>query len=230
MRYYICFLLLFPTLLLFAQVPVNDDCAGRIDLGQAPSCSTSEIYDNVNATASDIGYGNIPTLCGVPTDTGQDVWFEFITSDTIVDYSITITGLQSGDIPPIQNPVVIIYRGDCQVDGLLEIGCQAAEAGATSVELQYSGLSLGTNYFLRIFDANGLAEEAGAFELCIDEIEEDYVITDEGSTASTGTIYDSGGPNGNYSDNENQVFTICPSDFNQCLIFTLQYYLSLIHI
>ena len=48
----------------FAQ-PANDDCSGLIDLGVAPIC-TDNIFSNVDATASDIGFGNSPS-CYLPS-------------------------------------------------------------------------------------------------------------------------------------------------------------------
>ncbi|NRA50292.1 MAG: hypothetical protein HRU12_14260, partial [Phaeodactylibacter sp.] len=66
------FLVLLP-ILAFAQ-PENDDCSGLIDLGVAPACPDSVYFSNVDATPSDIGFGNIPSCFNGGT-VGNDVWF-----------------------------------------------------------------------------------------------------------------------------------------------------------
>lgn len=51
-----------------------------------------------------------------------------------------------------------------------------------------------------------------------------YLITDGETTACSGQLFDSGGPNGDYSNNENAAFQICPDQPNECIQFTLDYY------
>ncbi|MEZ4953467.1 MAG: hypothetical protein R2825_07815 [Saprospiraceae bacterium] len=65
MKQLLTFSFLLLTIGLFAQ-PANDDCAGIIDLGFAPSCD-STLYNNIGATQSDIGFDNFNTcFVGVP--------------------------------------------------------------------------------------------------------------------------------------------------------------------
>ena len=65
----------------------------------------------------------------------------------------------------------------------------------------------------------------GSFQLCIDEIQPVNTIDDGGSTLCSGELYDTGGPDEDYSNGENNVFTICPpAPNNACITFTLQYY------
>lgn len=47
------------SVLSFAQ-PINNDCAGIIDLGEAPICPSPAIYTNLDATESNIGNDNFP--------------------------------------------------------------------------------------------------------------------------------------------------------------------------
>jgi len=62
---------------LYGQVPANDDCSGVIDLGFGPSCD-STIYNNVNATASQIF--DPPSSTNIPScwdNVNNDVWYQF---------------------------------------------------------------------------------------------------------------------------------------------------------
>ena len=215
-----------------AAQPLNDDCDGLIDLGVAPYCpdvtipgNESEIYDNVDATTSDIGFGNNPT-CFNGGGTQRDVWFAFTTSDTIFDYTITVMGIDAPDgTASIVNPQVALYRGDCMVDGLAELLCASAEPGETMIELDAEGLTPNVTYFIRINDySDSGTPNSGAFKLCVDEREPINMIDEGGSTACSGELYDSGGPDGDYENNEDFTYTICPSTPNQCITFTLAYY------
>ncbi|MEM9821161.1 MAG: choice-of-anchor L domain-containing protein [Bacteroidota bacterium] len=217
--------LLFFAVSLFAQ-PVNDDCDGIIDLGVAPICD-STVYTNIDATATDIGNDNIPTNCsqgGDWTFTGRDVWFQFTSSDTILDYSFTVNGVGTD---PLNNPQIAIYRGDiCGFDEMALFACARAEDGETTIELQLDGLDFDTPYFIRINDWSPSASpNSGTFNLCIKEQDPINTIDQEGSTACTGELYDSGGPDENYSPDENNTFSICPpTPNNGCVTFNLQYF------
>ena len=218
---------------LFAQPPVNDDCAGLIDLGVVPYCSDSigVFYTNLDATESDIGNDNIPGpgACGDNdiTFVGNDVWFAFTSSDTILDYTITVTGITDGmGSDPMSNPQIMVYRGDCAFDNLALLACGAADDGENVLELDVIGLDPNEIYFIRINDFSTTANPNwGSFQLCIDEMQPVNTIDEGGSNLCTGELYDTGGPDGDYSSNENNVFTICPPvPNNACITFTLQYY------
>ena len=209
----------------FSQAPVNDDCSGIIDLGIAPACPTDVFFTNVDATPSDIGFGNIPS-CWNGGTVQNDVWFSFVTSDTIFDYTITVTGLtdEMGS-DPLLNPQIALYRGDCDVDGLAELDCATAENGESIIEIDAVGLTPNITYFIRINDFSATASPNwGSFQLCVDEIEPINTIDEEGSNSCFGQLFDSGGPDGDYGNNEDNVFSICPSDFSSCITFTLEYY------
>ncbi len=217
---------------LFAQ-PVNDDCTGLIDLGVVPYCSDSigVFYTNLDATESNIGNDNIPGpgSCGNNdiTFVGNDVWFAFTTSDTILDYTITVTGITDGmGSIPMSNPQIMVYRGDCAFDELALLACGAADDGENVLELDVIGLDPNEIYFIRINDFSTTATPNwGTFQLCVDEIQPINTIDEGGSNLCSGELYDTGGPDEDYMNNENNVFTICPpAPNNACIVFTLQYY------
>ncbi len=204
--------------------PVNDNCSGLIDLGVAPACPEGVFFTNINATASNIGADNIPS-CFNGGGAQRDVWFAFTASDTLFDYSITVTGLSDGTSAGMVNPQIALYRGDCETDGLAELLCVSADNGESIVQMDALGLTPNVVYFLRINDYSATATpNSGTFQLCVGPLEPVNTIDEGGSTLCFGELYDSGGPDEDYSNNENHIFTICPSQPHSCINFTLQYY------
>ena len=188
-------------------------------------------FTNVDATQSNIGNDNVPFDCNPGGDrifTGIDVWFRFVASDTIEDYSVTITGiLDSLGGSPLTNPQVAIYRGDCAFDELALLSCARAEVnGTTMLNFELLGLDFGEQYFVRINDwSSSATPNSGSFTLCIEERDAISTIDQPGSTACTGMLFDDGGPNGDYSPNSNNTFSICPNaPFNSCVTLNLEYF------
>lgn len=204
-----------------AQNLAYDDylCDSLYQLGVAPTCPTV-VFTNVGATASNIGFDNLPSCFnGVPE---RDVWFSFVCSDTLLDYRITLTGV---DPNPIENPQFAIYRGDCAFDGFAELLCAKAQLGENSLFLDVEGLTPGLTYFIRVSDYSQTATPNwGDFTLCVDKIPPIVTVDQGGSTLCAGTLYDSGGPEADYSPDEDFTFVICPSQPSACITFTLDYY------
>ncbi len=220
------FLLSATILSLYAQVPVNDNCSGLIDLGEVPYCSTPGQYTNVNATLS-----NIDPLLNVPAcfngNPERDVWFQFTTpSDgSIVDVSVTVLGNIGGN-GTMKQPQVAVYRGDCVFGGLSELDCAAANLNVNEVQVNLFGLTPGLPYYLRINDFSATAAPNwGTFKLCVEKYIPEINIGTVATTGScTGTLFDSGGPTGDYSPNENLEISICPQEFHQCIILNVENY------
>ncbi|MGB3546497.1 MAG: choice-of-anchor L domain-containing protein [Saprospiraceae bacterium] len=209
---------------LLAQ-PANDECSTAIELGTAPNCDPGTFYTNVAATASNIGSLNSPTCFNGGT-TQRDVWFSFVASDTIVDYLISITGGTDGmGSTSILNPQVTLYRGECGLDGLAELLCASADPGETEVQIPVMGLTPGITYFLRVNDYSATGSpNAGTFNVCVEQAPPFNTIDQGGSVACEGTLFDSGGEEGNYGNNEDFTFQICPNTPNACITLDFQYY------
>jgi gliding motility-associated-like protein len=208
------------TISAFAQ-PVNDDCVDLIDLGTAPAC-IGDIYTNVDATDSNSGPLDNPTCFNGGT-TQNDVFFGFMVDAALVDVTITVIGTDLGpNGVPITNPQFALYRGAC--GGLAELNCISANVGETTISLDVIGLTPGIPYFIRVNDYSGTGTPNwGDFTLCIEEyIPAINMGEDTQSSACSGTVYDSGGPDGDYGNNENFTFTICPNDFTQCVALDVE--------
>ncbi|MEZ5043361.1 MAG: gliding motility-associated C-terminal domain-containing protein [Saprospiraceae bacterium] len=202
----------------FAQAPGNNECSAQVDLGTVPNCSQT-IYSNVNATASNIGIGNNPACFNGGT-TQNDVWFSFTTTAAIRDVTIRVTGVSNGpNSRPLSNPQIAIYRGTCLINALQEISCLTTVNGTNSLELDLFNLSANVTFFVRVNDFSATATPNwGDFTICVEEYVADINIGEVASTtACSGTLYDSGGPNGDYTNNENAVFTICPTEDHSCI-------------
>lgn len=204
----------------FAQ-PSNDDCSNLIDLGVAPVCDKSTIYSNINATPSDIGTDNSPN-CFVGNPPKNDVWFSFTTAADIVDYQVVLQSSTLNNVG-IKNIQLAIYRGACATDAMTLSECVIASTTATTISLPLNNLTPNEIYFIRV-DSYGGNENEGEFTLCVNEKAPDVNITEGSSSNCSGYLYDSGGPDGNYSDSEDFIFTICPEEPTSCLSLNFEYF------
>lgn len=206
-----------------AQIPLNDDCSGVFDFGVAPAC-ISNVFTNDGATPSTISADparNVPA-CFKGDLQQRDVWFVFTCSDTLVNYRIKLTGTGTKSI---RNPQFAVYRGDCTPEGLAEIFCAVSEPGATELSLDMTDLTSGARYYIRVSDYSSVnTPNSGTFNLCVDRIPPIITIAQGGSTLSSGILYDSGGPNGDYGKNEKHTFSICPNNKPACITLTFEYY------
>ncbi len=214
MKKLLILLFAFQSIMVFAQAPANDECQTAINLGKAPACPTT-VFSNLNATKTDIGSNNNP-FCPNDGNVDHDVWFSFIASDTIFDYSISI---KSEAVGGIASPSVNIYRGGCGKGNLIKICADSTTIGSSEFSFNVYGLSPGETYYLRVSDING----QGKFKVCVSEIKS-LTIDQGGSNSCAGILYDSGGPTGNYKANENYVFKICPSDKSKCIKLDFTFY------
>ncbi|MCF8237084.1 MAG: choice-of-anchor L domain-containing protein [Saprospiraceae bacterium] len=222
MKYWISAFFSLSALILSAQ-PSNDDCSGAIDLGVAPYCE-DVYYSNEDATPSNIGVDNIPPCWDAGT-VQRDVWFSFIASDTILDYSVTVTGETDMGSNPMLNPQVAVYRGDCGLNELFFFDCFKAISGENFIKFSMTGLTPGATYWLRIADyPQSSMNNAGSFKLCIEKKSPITNIIEGFSKECEGQLVDSGGPDENYGPNETYIFTICPEFPSACIDLNFIYY------
>lgn len=199
--------------------PANDDCTGFYDLDTLPFCS-GLVFSNSNALPSAISPVNIPS-CFSGSQAPDDVWFRFVASDTIDDYEFTISGIHNGSDPAMVNPHITLYRGRCP-DNMAELYCRATLDGSNTLKDNLLGLTRGSVYYIRVYTDK--TANNGAFTLCIRK-KPVILSIDEGMTDEcSGVLYDSGGETGNYANNENFTFLICPKGDPACIRLTVDYY------
>ena len=141
-----------------ASGPANDECAGAIALTSSADCNpipflTTGATSTMDAIECD----------GFTSPESNDVWFSFVATD--VDQTIAVQGFNESD------PFVELFEGTCA--GLTSLACQDTtfpqSAGEnTSEQLIYSGLTVGTTYFVRVYDY-GHASPDHSFEICVTE-------------------------------------------------------------
>jgi gliding motility-associated-like protein len=219
-------LILFCTLLTInvqAQAPQNDDCNTAINLGTAPVCDREALYINIDATTSNVA---APDCFN---GTQRDVWFTFRTAANIRDYVITIRGEDGADgTSALVNPQATLYRGSCTSPS--ELVCVSAENGDNELRLRASNLLTNVTYTLRVNEYSATTiPNSGFFTVCVEEFIPAIIMGETANTnACSGTVLDSGGEEGNYSNFENSTLTICPQTPNSCIIFdVIDYQLEL---
>ncbi|MEN0050333.1 MAG: CUB domain-containing protein, partial [Bacteroidota bacterium] len=205
----------------FSQAPSNDECNNAIALGNAPICQPEVAYTNINATTSAVANPS----CFEGTEGSRDVWFSFVTNPDISEYTITVKGLANGpNGQRIGNPQITLYRGNC--NSLSELSCSSSEIGEDEVQLDIFNVPGNRTFFLRVNDFTASTiPNSGDFSVCVEEFVPAIRMGEvEGSDACSGTILDSGGEDGNYDNNENSTFTICPQTPSSCIIFDVVSY------
>ena len=141
--------------------PVNDECAGAINIIQQPfgsSCTSPLAISTAGATAS----AEVQS-CGNAGSANDDTWYKFTASS-----AAALIRFSSG-----QNPITgsgmelsyMLYTGVC--GGLAEIECNNS-LGFTNGYNIITNLTIGTEYYLRLYsryDAN-----YGSFNFCLQEV------------------------------------------------------------
>ncbi len=126
-------LLLVANFISYGQVPVNDECAGAIELtvNADNTCTSSAIASLINATPSDAQIDSNSYFYNGSLD---DVWFFF--TATSESHSISLS--------PMYLPVAEVYSGICG-SALIPLG-----HAYSHIPLVVSELTIGEKYYVRV--------------------------------------------------------------------------------
>jgi hypothetical protein len=204
---FILFLLLVSQYSILAQ-PNNDLCINAFEISAIPFCTELQ-FSNLNATPDFIGENNNPE-CFKSNPPSGDVWFSFIPDHESNELTISILG-SSLNNSPIKNIQAAVYRGSCGIDGMIERDCAVSDEGSTGLIFNIRDLTAGEKYYLRIDNFYGPVN-SGNFTLCIKKKDIFNIKNENFSDLCTGVLFDSGGESGDFQNNENYIFTICPEN------------------
>ncbi len=137
------------TISTFAQPPSNDNCAGAITLMPNVTCVPTAGLVN-GATAS-----GFPVCAGFAED---DVWYMFTATST--SQNIKVVGLS------IFDAVIEPFAISC---GGMSFGCTNANGAGGTENVCLSGLTVGTTYWIRVYDANPVPTPGYNFTICVSD-------------------------------------------------------------
>ena len=142
--------------------PINDNCANAILIDDNSSCVfTSGTVD----CATDDGFPVLPT-CNGGSATQSGVFYRFVAQSTNATIQVNPTNTSAAGL----DAVIVLYGG-ANCFNLIETsgGCVDDFAEGVSETLNATGLSVGSTYWLRIYDWGSFqpAIGNGGFEVCI---------------------------------------------------------------
>jgi hypothetical protein len=135
-----------------ATPPANDDCAGAISLIQGGVSSCTPTAGTLNYATQSVPI----TTCG---GSGNDVWYSF--TATATNAVVQVTG--SADV----DAVVELLSGTC--GSLTSLQCEDNTFSGGTESLTYSGLSIGTTYYVRIHNYSSAPPVDDSFTICVYE-------------------------------------------------------------
>ena len=131
--------------------PANDDCGGAIALTPSPTCAP--VSGTVAAATQSIPAISCAGFTGTAND---DVWYSFVATAT--DHSIFVTTGNGFDV------VIDLRSGACNGTNLT--CADVVSANATEV-LDATGLTVGTNYYVRLYHWGGNIPSNTSFTICV---------------------------------------------------------------
>jgi len=147
LRLTLFFLFSISSLFVLAQ-PVNDNCSGAIELFPTSYCQA------ITGTVD----GATQSMLGCSGTADDDVWFKFTAQASV--YKLQVIGSASF------NPVIEYFSGNCSA--LTSVLCVDDNFGNGTSELfSLSSLTIGSEYFIRVYHSSMFAPSTKTFEICL---------------------------------------------------------------
>jgi hypothetical protein len=182
-------------------VAQTDNCVLGVSTLLTPGAFGAGCSPTAGNTSS--GYTDSNQGCTAGNE-DDDVWYRFVaTSNT---HTITVDGGADFD-------AVLGVYSDCsgsQPSGGACVDATGTNGNETRV---VTGLTIGNTYYICVHD---YATGGGNFTICITTLAPVVTMTNGTSTVCNATFQDNGGT-GSYSNNQNLVYTFCPSTPGQCI-------------
>src|ERR1035437_1736974 len=133
------------------SAPANDNCSGAIALTPGATCTPTT--GNVSGATQSLS----SILCnGFTGDANDDVWYKFTATSAL--HTITVAGSASFD------PVVDVRSGACNG---ANINCADATGSGGTEVINLAGLSIGTTYYVRVYDYGSGTPVTTTFTICV---------------------------------------------------------------
>ncbi len=136
-----------------APAPANDNCSGATALTVYGVTCGGAVTGNVTGATQ-----SLPAIsCNGTTGTADDdVWYSFVA--TAAAHDITVVGSAGF------NPVIDLRSGACTGTN---INCADATAMGGTEVINASGLTIGSTYFVRVYDYGSTVPSTTTFTICI---------------------------------------------------------------
>ncbi len=151
-----------------ASAPLNDNCAGAINLIQGATCSPTN-GTVLSATQSQAACGD-----GTAND---DVWFRFTATSN--GANVTVDGSTGFD------GVFEVFSGTCA--GLTSLGCVDATLADGIENSTFNSLTIGQTYYIRVFDWYSAVPTTTGFTICVTQFTQCDLTQPLGSVLETET-------------------------------------------
>lgn len=163
------------------SAPTNDNCGTATPLTPSATCTP------VMGTIGGASASGQPAACTTGANPSTDVWYSFqATSESvsILAQSSLATTANGFDM------VFELYRGTCS--GLTLVACadedDITQTGATGLEsLNIGDLTIGSTYYLRVYNYFGNTAVDGTFQVCVETIPTCNLTQPAGSIAENET-------------------------------------------
>jgi len=196
--------------------PTNDNCSGAISLFSGLVCN------KVTGTLANATVSTPASTCS----TNEDVWYSFVASSTTESISVS----SGSDM----DAVIQLYSGTC--GSLTSLQCQNSTGVGAIETLTYTGLTVGTTYYVRVFNYSATNPTDPIFDICVTSTGgQTYYQGTNGqqgtyishcmeniTNGATSYFVDDGGATGNYSSNINSIYRVfCPNTIGHCVRATV---------